>query len=364
MTSLSAHLPKGLALAALAIGFAAISACVEDVVQPLGPREVGPPRTATILGGDTIIQIGESLQMEAEVFDSAGNRLANTLTWTSASPVASVSATGTVTGNQFGSTYVRLGMDASAPALDSLRVVVVPRATLAWAQNGFVRIGDLTGRSQLLTPGEGRHLTVSPSGERWMFGERAFAYFVDRSGTTQLFKLPNLGVGPQWMDFSADEEWIYLRTYKLHENFRVYRVRADGSSAEAVAPFFSDHASPSPDPSKFAYLIGRDLFVRDRTANTTVQVGSELRGHRWSPDGQWIAFSDPEPGLGLMRPDGTSRQRVGVADLHPDIEWSPDSRYVIGVDVQKGMVVFEIGSGKQLYLGWNGRYPAWSDPAP
>ncbi len=337
--------------------------CVDDLVLPPEGQPVGPPVTASIFSSDTLVQVGATFHLEAEAYDSAGTRLAAGLTWNASGPAVQVTPDGTVTARAFGVSFVRASADANGPYLDSIRVAVVPRATLAWVGSGGVRLGDLTGRSQLLTPGEGRHLAVSPSGTRWVFGERIWTYLVDPDGTTHLVKIP-LSIGPQWPRFSADGQWLYVAGHAFNENTRIYRVRLHGSFAEPVAPAISDKPSPSPDGRQVAYRGGPDLRVADVATGAVTQLKAQVDGLRWSPDGQWIAFTDATPGLGLIHPDGTGLRRVGTSLLEDAPDWSPDSRFAIGVDARTGhMTVFEIATGITLDLGWKGRYPAWSNPS-
>lgn len=61
---------------------------------------------------------------------------------------------------------------------------------------------------------------------------------------------------------------------------------------------------------------------------TTLEVGpAAVSSPKWSPDGQWIAFSLPKgEGIGLVRPDGSGLRKLsGEAGSGYRFAWSPDS---------------------------------------
>lgn len=73
-----------------------------------------------------------------------------------------------------------------------------------------------------------------------------------------------------------------------------------------------------------------DLMVMsaDGSGQTKLLTGGDNRTPAWSPDGEWIAFSRTnvaEPGIYMMRPDGTGLCRIVVTDAWPfgAPTWSP-----------------------------------------
>jgi Tol biopolymer transport system component len=109
------------------------------------------------------------------------------------------------------------------------------------------------------------------------------------------------------------------------------------------------------------YLVGQ-LAIHDLMSGETrllPGVNSAL-APRWSPDGQWIAFTDGyySGKLMLVRPDGSGLHRLGQSMLTPGINWSPDSRWIVGRDVESSVLV-EVASARTYMLPWPGQYPAW-----
>jgi Tol biopolymer transport system component len=128
--------------------------------------------------------------------------------------------------------------------------------------------------------------------------------------------------------------------------------------------------TPSPDGRSVAFTTdnyGGQLTILDLASRTTRTVGTlpETIAPRWSPDGNWIAYTRYfSSALTLIRPDGTGLRRItGPFIGGAGISWSPDSRWVIGtvgsVGTAGSAVLFDINDGSSVTLPWSGIYPAW-----
>ncbi len=107
----------------------------------------------------------------------------------------------------------------------------------------------------------------------------------------------------------------------------------------------------SPDGTKLAYTVtlnsepGRpfnQLFVRTVATGAIVRIGGDAdrsAGPRWSPDGQWIAFSGKrgdQNGLFVARPDGSGTKfvhKLGFTNspltfVGQSYTWSPDGKQI------------------------------------
>ena len=131
------------------------------------------------------------------------------------------------------------------------------------------------------------------------------------------------------------------------ESGRVYTMNPDGTARTQIGDFTGDSLAWSPDGSRLAFVredsTGLDqIWVMDSDGRnvrqlTTLELSSSdspKNGPKWSPDGQWIAFT-----LGMMEPrevfmvtaDGSQVLNVtntsGVDENF--LDWSPDGQRLL-----------------------------------
>ena len=239
------------------------------------------------------------------------------------------------------------------------------------------------------TPLEFFWLAPAPDGRRAYFltgqERRQFVRYDAARGQFVPF-LP--GVSGRWVTFSKDGRWLAYTTVAQHA---VWRSRPDGSEAVQLTPpdmrFYEPSWSPDgawilasgggPLKPSGAYVIpaaggapesiatgygfaswspdgrtvllsktqvpgdpGGGLYIADRkTRKTTLVPGSEpLSRARWSPDGRYIAATQPD-GLRLQLYEVKTRRWMPLASgegLGPPL-WSKDGRYVYYQESMQGV---------------------------
>jgi Tol biopolymer transport system component len=159
-----------------------------------------------------------------------------------------------------------------------------------------------------------------------------------RSGrTTQITRDPSDEFGPTWSPNGKEAAFYSVRDGVRH----IFVMRATGRGIQQVTnDSLQDHQPHwSPDGQRLVFYrrdgLGRDrIFLTDRKPDSswttprllTEEVGT---GATWSPDGRWIAFSDPEGRIRLISVEGgTSRviatpEQAGGAFLKRP-QWLPE----------------------------------------
>ncbi len=191
---------------------------------------------------------------------------------------------------------------------------------------------------------DGRFLAVVSTDEHGLH-----ALYLARPGLPTALRLTrDVDVRGPSPTFSADGNWIFFTTYRYDAAGQlvpeVQRVSVLGGRPEVVM----ERASAAhQDPT------GTRLVVARVEAGGTAIVVREADGKerhlaergfwpRWSPDGQWIAYTtaDPEGGAGdlfLVRPDGSEHRQLtrGPWPFY-GLDWTPDGEALVFAAARDG----------------------------
>lgn len=125
-------------------------------------------------------------------------------------------------------------------------------------------------------------------------------------------------------------------------------------------------ATQSPDAKSLAYVSDetgeQQLYVGSADGSNPKQLtkdqNRQIRAIRWSPDSQWIALTDSETRLRLIKSDGSADTEIakGQGWDGPGFDFSPDSKWVAYEESDRftffrTITLYEIATGKRTTLG-------------
>ncbi len=161
---------------------------------------------------------------------------------------------------------------------------------------------------------------------------------------------------PSW---SPDGSQIIFEYATGPDQASIWVIDVDGSSPQNLTPNLSLARAPkwSPDGQFIAFSDGKDLWVMNADGSSQHQLSSGFQYvdtlFQWSPDSQFIVFAGylqygDETKIGtisIIRPDGSDLTRLTpkalvAFDYTPT--WSPDSQQIAYTDVDTENRVFEI----------------------
>jgi hypothetical protein len=111
----------------------------------------------------------------------------------------------------------------------------------------------------------------------------------------------------------------------------LYQVDVNNGQSQLLVPGATEGAL-SPDGSKLIAVLPKgasnELLIANADGSDLHSLNVEGSMPSWSPDGQWIVFSDSN-NLSMIRPDGSEvRKNVVFSPLFP-LVWSPDGSYFL-----------------------------------
>lgn len=184
------------------------------------------------------------------------------------------------------------------------------------------------------------------------------------------------GVSP-----SRDGRFVYYSGVALHpfQGRVIWRVDTSTGDHEQVGPpsasvYISDEEpSISPDGRTIAFVTNRrsvngqtfELATFDLPSGRLTYPGTAGRMPRWSPDGQWIAYT-ASARLWITRADGSGARMVSAPGLYvfDGADWSPDSRWLVGATAygtsSSAVTLFELATGKVLPLSGTSGASGWA----
>jgi len=180
---------------------------------------------------------------------------------------------------------------------------------------------------------------------------------------------------PTW---SPDGSYIaFLETTEAGV-FSVNIVKSDGTGWRSLGTtaftigevnLCPDIVAWSPDGTKLLVNYGQPAFVYYVAGGTPIQVGGgdSVSSHRWSPDGQELAFEGEGSGLWLIRVDG-SEERPLVDEAIDGFAWAPGRRLIVyNTTATRGLndlwvINVDVGEKHQLTVGdsYVELAPAWT----
>jgi WD40 repeat protein len=197
----------------------------------------------------------------------------------------------------------------------------------------------------------------APQGWPMAFSTGYYAYDFDRGPlgpNPALLVVPRFGAKPKTIvrirrpgseatiedpRFSPDSSRIlYQRAGRGTDS--IWTVRPDGSGARRLGPVlvaaFDAAWSPRGDTVAYAGVkrgeLRTRLYVISATGGTPRRItGQEiLDGPVWSPDGEWITFSNYEGEIRRLHPDGSGEEVIGSlpGEEIRGLLWSPDGRHL------------------------------------
>ena len=187
------------------------------------------------------------------------------------------------------------------------------------------RLTPLLRRDKLLIP-----FTIAAGGRTVVYRDDRHALFVSRASGTGLRRLTTTGV----FDAALSPDGRLVAFTREDRRPGIWMARTDGRATRRLTQREDTQPDWAPDGSSilFARSIGEaaDSLMVQRLGEPPRVIGyGDLFQIAWSPDGNWIAYSDDRDnpkwhGLWLVRPNGASRHRVSRST--EIFAWSPDAR--------------------------------------
>jgi len=378
---------RGLAHAFVSLGRAAGRAGVIVTAPEIGVQDTASyvitpatPAQLHLEPGDTALYVGRQYPLRATVTDQYGNVRADTVSFASSGTVASVSGTGTVTGQAVG----RAVLEATFGALSGQAAAsVVPDGMIAASAGSSVYTTNLDGSGY-------RALTTSQDvwNDLWPYWSPDRVHIVYRLGfntlslwiadtTGRVQRLISADSQPGQMfagQYSRDGTWIYFHSNDCNVDSRIWRVRPDGTGAELLSlepdPCFGAYdawPSPSPDGARLVYAEvsggGSQLRTLDIATGSVTPLDIPGQRPRWSPVGDWIACVDSGR-VRVMHSDGSGQRTVTAEgrQYEPSLDWSPDALWIVARAADSSRLeLINVQSGVALPLGFTTilHEPSW-----
>lgn len=323
--------------------------------------QAGAPSTVDAEPTDTVLYVGGNLALRGVVRDRGGNPTPDAVSYQVPDGVAPVALSGTmIRGERIGRGYVVATVGA---AVDTAWVSVVPRGLIAAyefpiyfnsngpdiRQPGRIVLLQLDGSEYRVlleqTPAvipfgysSGMHPRWMPSGNEITYVNAAQLWAVDMQGRTRLILSDPRANEEFAPEISGDGLWLYFTRATFGSD--IWRVRTDGSQAQATNADGPRAAAPAPAPTgeRFMYQTefttngGLEPTLRLLDLASGIRTPLDVPGStpKWSPTGEWIAYRDYSQRLRIVRPDGTERRFAGPeVRAHTDFAWSPDGQWLI-----------------------------------
>lgn len=337
---------------------------IDSVIFTVTPGAAAGVRSAI---ADTLINIGESITVNAMVLDRYGNVRTEVPAFTAGpeNVFALDAATGKVTALELGTQYV---FARYAAFVDSTKVRILPGGTLVvWNR--------LQRTLQLLSLGRPHVRTIASD----LITDRGIFPRFGPTGalvTTRLSQIVNLSGDSDDDIFITDTNGVRVRYISSRDGFQSVlsnRLMADGSllvvgrlvrTPPAYALYrvsitgaiskvtdipdlilTSGEADISYDGTRIAFLVPiegrRELRTLDVATGAIKVLEPDARSPRWSHNNDRIAFTtfafsqySLVGAIAIINADGTGRRTFGDTQFYPGFAWSPTDTFIIGGNPQ------------------------------
>lgn len=342
--------------------------------------KAGAPARIKMSLRDTAAFVGGGYQIDGSTTDRRGNAVSGVLTYAtdSVSGVASVTATGRVTGLAVGRARILLRV-AGTQAVDTARLSVVPPGKLAAVSTDGLSVLNVDGSAyRTLVPGNFQYLfpSWSPDGAAVVYNSASPAagmlYRVDLQGRVSALTGAAAMPSETWPRYSPDGQFLFFSGGLYPDSIDTYRMRADGTGPRVrVTPArtYSTRywkASPSPDGTLLAYSeAGFELKVMNLNTGVSRSIATPeyAESPRFSPSGQWIAFANEyRHTIEIIRADGTGHRVLTSPAVWADNwghDWSPDGEWIV-YSVSGGLRIVRVSDGVSLPLPYSRSFYAAS----
>lgn len=172
-------------------------------------------------------------------------------------------------------------------------------------------------------PGEDYGPAISPDGTKIAYANNSwqdiFVMNMDGSGKTALNAF---GYAPAWSPDGA--KIAYTRMGDL------WVMNADGTDQQFLIDN-GDEAAWSPDGAKIVFVRGSSLMIANADGTGEAILAPYGISPAWAPDGSKIVYQNwgSEPGLHLVKPDGTGHVRLSVFREDESPAFSPDGLSIV-----------------------------------
>jgi hypothetical protein len=325
-----------------------------------------------IFPADTDVYTGTSFGIVAGGIDRGGDIVPMSATYAASSGV-SVAATGTVTANAMGRSFVAT---TTAAGVDTAWISVVPHGEILagrWGDSPDDSMVDIELAGPIRTlPIEqsvgGLTATWAPDGQHFVIATDGGLPMqsVDLQGNRVRLGPDSLG----YLDrprFSANGQFLFFGAVR-DGVFSVFRSNADGSNPIAL-PFaarLDDAGSPSPDGQFVAGSLHdtiRVYSVPDGVARPWSVYGV---APLWSPDGRWIAVKLLDTDIGVIVDAITGAVVQDFGHRYPR-DWSPDSQWLLVTEPSGGALLYRLSDGALVPLSsrmWQYTPLSWKASPP
>ena len=307
---------------------------------------------------DTLSAIGDTLRIAAVALDRNGHQLSgDTFSWqSSASSVAPVSQTGTVTAAANGTATISASMGA---VQTSMVVVIDAPETIVFtsSHSGDWQIysirSDGTNLRQLTSTPGAKGSVVSPDGSQvaYTLGSAIYLMSIDGSNQRLAFNTGNQALVPTW---SPDGQALAAVIQPSGPRLAVHLLTGHWLS-HAVAVWNYMHTLltwSSAEPliaAEAASQAGIVVFGTDRDTSRVLTTMSGANSPRYDPQGERIAFVGPSPAgvanIHIMQRDGSGLVRIPSTKTEYGPAWSSAGTKIVFVRIRDLWIVNADGSG-------------------